>query len=664
MKIVLYTEHNSPLWSPDSLNLNYTQKCIFYLAKYLAKRSHKIWVVGKVNIGEWDNVKYRTLTQFKSEEIFVDTIISVNYTNYTIKFSDFKYNNSVLWIHDINWNKKYKQLLSNPTLKHIICLTYWHKDKWTSQFPETTNKTLVIKNGIEYKSFTNIWPTSLLIKGRVFPDWVNVPRKIPNQFIYTSHPQNCLAKVLEDWPSIKSQLPNAILKICTPKEGLKYFEENFSSLILNLEDVEFLGILSQSELYQLMAQSHYWYYPSKYDEPFCITALEMLGHKVQPITSEWGGLKETLHGFNTKNFNEYLDWSFVKLYLFHIEWNALVQSQWIPVLNKINMNLHYFTVVTSQIENNQPLYDKSIHFSMPHENHTYNLKKHFSGNDILPEELAKFGVNKHPNWQIENTDNPKWDHSVTDLELGKALSHVDTWVDAYCYDQEITLVLEDTFHSQLLVDWEKVNLLIENGYDLIYLGRTPLKPELESEIPEIKGWVEPDYSYGSHAYILSRKGVQILVEEYIDQYKSKIFDIEEFLSITFGMTYRQDILAEYEGKTRLKAAAPIINFIESVTPQSFIESTQSNDWQQWCLKYINPYLLNEQHRLTINEVNPNILELSIFTPEFYNEINQHKTDMLDTYQKVLEQFVYPLLLTQNIIFDSYTNSITFNKNFK
>ena len=130
------------------------------------------------------------------------------------------------------------------------------------------------------------------------------------------------------------------------------------------------------------------------------------------------------------------------------------------------------------------------------------------------------------------------------------------------------------------------------------------------------------------------------------------------------MTYRQDILAEYEGKTRLKAAAPIINFIESVTPQSFIESTQSNDWQQWCLKYINPYLLNEQHRLTINEVNPNILELSIFTPEFYNEINQHKTDMLDTYQKVLEQFVYPLLLTQNIIFDSYTNSITFNKNFK
>jgi hypothetical protein len=41
----------------------------------------------------------------------------------------------------------------------------------------------------------------------------------------------------------------------------------------------------------------------------------MLGHKVQPITWEWGGLKETLQGFNTRNIYESINWRLVKSYL-------------------------------------------------------------------------------------------------------------------------------------------------------------------------------------------------------------------------------------------------------------------------------------------------------------------------------------------------------------
>lgn len=661
MKIVLYTEHNKYIWDPNSLDLNELEKCIINLAQSLSK-NHQIWVVGNIIPCELNNVIYKNNEQFKAEIDHVNTIISVNYTNYLYKFQDFNYDNSILWVHDIKWDKSqtqnYQKLLNDPLLKYIICPTYWHKDLWINQFPETKNKVLTIKNGINSQKFINVWPIKKQKQGRIFPDWSPIKIKIPNQFIYISHPKNCLSQVLEDWPQIKQQLPNATLKICTPKEGLKYFEENFSSLILNLENVEFLGTLSQLELYQLMAESHYWYYPSKYDELFYTTALEILGHQVQPITWEWGGLKETLHGFNTKNFDEHINWQLARVYLSHIEWNNIGPKYWIPVLNKINMNLHHFNVITSQIENNQSLYDKSIRLNMPHENHTYNLKKYFSGDDILPDELAKFGVNKHSNWKIENDLDPRWGYEVTDLELGKALSHIDTWVDAYCYDQEITLIFEDTFHQELPVDWEQVNLLLEQGYDLIYLGRNALKPDIEKPIDGIIGWVEPDYSLDSYAYVLSRKGVQILVEEYIDQYKNKIFPIDEFLSITFGMTHRQDILLEYEGKTRLKAAAPTVNFIEQVNTQP----PQSDDWQQWCLKYVNPYLLNEQYRSIINEINPNIIKFSIFTPEFYSEINQSKTDIPETYQKILEQFIYPLIITQNITFDSQNNLITLTKN--
>jgi glycosyltransferase involved in cell wall biosynthesis len=79
--------------------------------------------------------------------------------------------------------------------------------------------------------------------------------KIPNQFVYTSHAERGLSKVLEDWPSIKQKFPNASLKISTPEYGLEYFEDNFLSLLDNLDDVEFLGTLGRKEYIELLKSS-------------------------------------------------------------------------------------------------------------------------------------------------------------------------------------------------------------------------------------------------------------------------------------------------------------------------------------------------------------------------------------------------------------------------
>jgi len=683
MKIVVYAGYQSYPFNPDTLNktgLGGTEQCVLYLAKSLASiKTNEVYVVGGVIPGNYDDVRYRTTQQFKEEVSEVDTIIAASYIHYLLEFQDIKFKNSIFWVHNTDyytwWNGEeipnHRELLNHPKLSYIVCLTHFHKEKFLEQFPEAYNKVIVIGNGIDITKFVNVWPKIKSIKGRLFTDPKTItPKKNPYQYIYTSHCERGLKQVLEDWPTILQDYPEAVLKISTPEYGLEYYNLYFKEWVDSLDRVEFLGTLPQQQLYKLMAESTYWYYPSLYEETFCITALEMLGHKVQPITWEWGGLKETLQGFNTRNETEKINWKLVKQYLNYTNWSYIVYNVWLKILLNLNMDLDYFYCLTLKPEDNQPLYDKCNDITLP-KAHGYWPKQGFDFRKFTQEDLAKFGVNKHPRWN-NHGDNDWYNRDVKDGEVGCALSHVDTWVDAYARDLNIVMILEEDFHEEVLVPWDQVNQLLETGYDLIYLGRNALIPDEEPEIEGIRGWVDADYSYNSHAYILSKRGVQILVEEYIDQYKNEIFPLDEFLSISFGKTFRQDILAEYEGKTRLKCAAPIINYITQVDSQGlseynkedYAEILMADNWEEWCDKYINPHIRKGQYRLMVDEIGPNIIEFPLFTEKFCNEIielaesstwvtDRHEyyptTDqtmeslkMQEIYQKVLEEFVYPI----------------------
>jgi len=137
------------------------------------------------------------------------------------------------------------------------------------------------------------------------------------------------------------------------------------------------------------------------------------------------------------------------------------------------------------------------------------------------------------------------------------------------------------------------------------------------------------------------------------------------------MTHRQDILLEYEGKTRLKAAAPTINYYEQENSKglsnynaSLPEILQADNWGKWCDKYVNPHIRKGQFKLMVDEIGPNIIEFPLFTEKFCKEIielaeqntwvtDRHKfyptTDqtmeslgMQPIYQRVLQEFVYPI----------------------
>lgn len=722
MKIVIYTGYQSNPFSPNDLQkigLGGTEQAIIFLAQALVRiHKHEVYVVGGVIEDDYPAynhelngiVKYRTTETFKKEigNSPIDWLIASSYIHYLKEFSELNFKHSAFWVHNTDffpwWNGEAlpnggRDLLLDERLTKIICLTKWHKEKFISQFPETKDKIEIIGNGINFSKFYSLSvedqqsnKTSPLLEKTsrdanidYRPFSIPYYKKIPNSFIYTSHAERGLSKVLEDWPSIKQELPDATLKIATPSYGLEYFKENYEEQIENLEDVEFFGNLPQKQLYELMRLSEFWYYPSDYEETFCITALEMLANMVKPITYETAGLKETLHGFNLSNFKDEMDLDAAHYWAWRNRWEIVV-NKWDKMMKQETL-IDFVYVLTIE-DNENHIQEKLKNLNIPNE-WRFLIKEGFDARNFTPDFYEKYGVSKSTSWKVD-WGSDWYQREVTDGEVGCALSHLDAWVDSWADGRELTFILEDDFLVKNPTPWNEVYELIDNGYDLVYLGRYAVNPDLnEKEIENYPKWIEPEYSYNAHSYVLSKRGLRILVEQYFEIYKQDMIPLDEFLSIAIGKTSRTDILEKYKDLPKLKAAAPKDNFIlqegnrgttEYMIEQPIIENQppmlpeplttnlleikNANNWEEWCSKYINPFILKGQYRLMVDEIGPNIIEFPLFTERFCNELvtlaeqyewvtDRHTyfptTDqtlevlgMQEIYQKVLEEFVYPI----------------------
>ena len=105
-----------------------------------------------------------------------------------VDFLDF--NKSFFWIHNTDFypwfrgeelENKGEDLLYDKRMTYIVCLTNWHKQNFISQFPKISQKVIVIGNGVDTNSF------------------VKPQTKVADSFIYTSHAERGLHKILENW---------------------------------------------------------------------------------------------------------------------------------------------------------------------------------------------------------------------------------------------------------------------------------------------------------------------------------------------------------------------------------------------------------------------------------------------------------------------------------
>ena len=137
-------------------------------------------------------------------------------------------------------------------------------------------------------------------------------------------------------------------------------------------------------------------------------------------------------------------------------------------------------------------------------------------------------------WERKNSGNKFWDRKVTVGEIGCSLSHYAAIEDAYNDGRENVLILEEDFNVVNYLKIDEVNNYPKD-YSLIYLGRKAKYLDDEKSYNEYYNHCK--YSYNTHAYILSRKGMkQVLDSPLLDN----VIAADEFVSALFGETDRDD----------------------------------------------------------------------------------------------------------------------------
>ena len=302
-KILLYTGYQNKPWCPESFStegMGGTETAVYNLSKCFKNLGYEVIVGGDVIEGDYDGVKYRTnrsLHECFSGEHF-RAIIATSYVHFIKEFSEFTFDKSFFCVHNTEetggwWYPWWREgdlanqcleLLQSDFLTNVVCLTPWHGAAFSSAFPSLADKVKIVGNGFD---------------SELIPEWLDErPRekfKVPRSFIYSSHAERGLHLLLSKWHLIREKKPDATLKVCTPEYGLEYFHNLIKPFKgLEEEGVSFMGAIDQESLYKIIIETDYWLYPSKYEETYCITALEMQAMKTCVLTSNFSALKDTV----------------------------------------------------------------------------------------------------------------------------------------------------------------------------------------------------------------------------------------------------------------------------------------------------------------------------------------------------------------------------------
>jgi len=287
--------------------------------------------------------------------------------------------------------------------------------------------------------------------------------------------------------------------------------------------------------------------------------------------------------------------------------------------------------------------------------------------------------NPYLNWQLKDHPNAFWSRPLLEGEVGCSLGHIKMWQKAYNEGHELCLFLEEDFEiTHSLKDLDLSDLPAD--VDGFYLGRNKVvKNEVEEEVG--KNWLKPGYSYNTHAYCLTRRGLEkILKYDFINN----IFTPDEFLSATFCTHPREDIAKLF--KPTLNFYAHKTQYFRQKNPHSVIDNSKpvsklhfnkhkyeildDSDWNAWKDKYLDPVIKNANenaYSLMIDHLGDEVYDFPLFSKRFCDEIitmtedldnwtyarhkNYPTTDVLlqdigmnDIYNRVAEEVIRPMLI--------------------
>lgn len=646
MTIVFHVGYSRTHWSPFTSALGGTEQCVLNLSRQLVKSKHDVYVYGEVTshfeIYNGHRVTYVPLDEKEIIPETIDVLIGVAYLHYTKFFEDRKVGQKIFWLHNEEAYPWYlgKSLSANEiyaawdATDKIVCLTDWHRRRFIEANPDLSDKVVVIGNGVDTSSFVQVGP------------------KIPDSYVYTSHAERGLKTALDD---LDAGLIKGHLHIATPGYGEEYFEKNFRNRIKGDPRITYHGPLKTKDLYALLAKMQYWYYKSKYNETYCITALEMLGHRVTPVVTPVAGLVETLNGF----FNPPLDWISVSQYIQTRDWSVVVKEWEGILLSGCDADAAYVICLDPSTAKYEEFKQRFAEANIKAPLRVIPASNGHTGAH-MPD-----GIRLYKDWKIEGHTNNWWSRDILPGEIGCAMSHWRVWKDAYKNGYKQILVLEEDFVVNRPFNREEI--LTTEDWTLMYLGHsfvTKPKREINEHL------VEPDYTFTTHAYMLTREGIRLLLEQ---DFNLVVFPVDEFLSATFCEHPRKDLQFITRDTRALAIKKAIFNQSSNKQNSTTEMITTSRtrmcemNYQDFVKKYITYSARLKEFDLIVDEPITDVFTFPLFTEEFCRDIiaeaeengnwtrERHQfyptTDMLIDelglqlyYQYVLQDFVYPVAI--------------------
>ncbi len=276
---------------------------------------------------------------------------------------------------------------------------------------------------------------------------------------------------------------------------------------------------------------------------------------------------------------------------------------------------------------------------------------------------------KPAHWWKTDSNFSFYNREITPGEIGCALSHYKCVEDAYNNGLDNVMILEEDFVSTNTFPTPQMFDELPDDWSMVYLARNAMNPE--DEIDVTNNVVNAGYSYNCHAYMLSRKGMEEVLNSKlllnlvaIDEFYSAMngtHDRKDAIDVFSGTGFKQYAFKEnyvsqnssIKGLTSLTESPTSINKkpewlsdeivarakeevknIKSFKDRKENESYKSvlptskkqigildvKDWDKWTKKYINPQLVNGEFDLITDEPAPHVYVFPLFTKSFCDEL--------------------------------------------
>jgi|688.fasta_scaffold00357_12 FkbM family methyltransferase len=298
-----------------------SESAVTYISKELAKLNFEVTVFNNCNLdhatpGQYDGVNYLPLSALSNDYDF-DIVISSRTVIPFLTNNQFqqvgdsralpfaskniyerilsKAKQRILWMHDTFClgDNFIEELTTSNKITTIFTLSDWHLTYVLNchhgrrrNFEVLKNKTFITRNG-----------------AHLHKQEVDIKAKDPNRFVYNASVTKGMIPLVKDiWPRVKQQLPEAKLTVIG---GYYRFTVNGQPDQQELDwrqmandpanaqlDIEFTGIIPQSEIADRLAAANFMIYPAAFPETFGISTLESICYNTPVITCRFGALEE------------------------------------------------------------------------------------------------------------------------------------------------------------------------------------------------------------------------------------------------------------------------------------------------------------------------------------------------------------------------------------